>query len=39
MMSIMCAELLAQAHIDAVPRERRLAELLAGHTSRRSDAG
>jgi hypothetical protein len=39
MMSVMCAELLAQAHIDAAPRSMRLAEHLAVHTPRRSDAG
>ena len=37
-MSIMCAELSAQAHIDAVP-ERRIDELVQRAALRRSDAG
>ena len=37
-MSIMCAELSAQAHIDAV-LERRLDELVQRAALRRSDAG
>jgi hypothetical protein len=39
MTSIMCAELSAQAHIDAVAPSTRRAEHLAVHTPRRSDAG